>query len=321
MKDGESRGSPARVRAPRLTESDRPYAEVYPAPELSIVIVTFGAMAYLPACLDALGPAAAGLSHEVIIIDNASPDGTAGWVGRSHPGITLIANPANRGFAAATNQGIARARGATILLLNPDTVPGPGALAATADFLAAHPGMAAASCRVVRPDGRLDPSCKRNFPGLWDAAVRFAGLSRLFPRSRLFARYDARFLPEDQAQEVPLIDGCYMMIRREALADVGPLDERFFMYAEEMDWCRRAHDAGWSIGYDPAGTTVHLKGASTRTRPLGMLFHFHRSMGLYYWKHGTWRIPGMALVLPGLVLRFTLLAALNLARRNPRVSD
>ncbi|MGD9546414.1 MAG: glycosyltransferase family 2 protein [Candidatus Krumholzibacteriia bacterium] len=321
MQDHRPRGSPEPRRDRDPKDASRPGGCLYPAPGISIVIVTYRSRAFLPACLDAIPAAASPLTAEIIIVDNACPEGTADWVRRTHPRVLLIANTHNRGFAAAGNQGMAAARGRFILLLNPDTVPRPGAMAATADYLAAHPGTAAASCKVVRPDGRLDPSCKRNFPGLWDAAVRFAGLSRLFPRSRLFARYDARYLDEDRAQEVPLIDGCYMMIRREALERIGPLDERFFMYAEEMDWCRRAHQAGWSIGYDPSGTTVHIKGASTRTRPLGMLFHFHRSMGLYYWKHGKWRVPGMALVLPGLLLRYTLLAALNLARRNPRVSD
>ena len=261
-----------------------------------------------------------GLPFETIVVDNASTDGTAEWLRAQASEVRLIANPDNRGFARASNQGIRAARGPYVLLLNPDTIVAPGTLRRTREHLEGHPGLAAASCKVVRPDGRLDPSCKREFPSTWDAFARFVGLSRLFPGSRLFARYDAAHLDEDRSQEVPLIDGCFMMIRRAALQSVGLLDERFFMYVEEMDWCRRAHDAGWSIGYDPSGTIVHLKGEITRHSTFRMLYHFHRSMALYCWKFRARWNPGVVVVLLGILTRFVVLVTWNVARRERRVS-
>ena len=180
--------------------------------------------------------------------------------------------------------------------------------------------LAAASCKVVRPDGTLDPSCKRNFPSTWDALARMTGLSRLFPRSRFFARYDTFYLDENERQEVPLIDACFMLMRRTAIEEIGPLDERFFMYAEEMDWCRRAHEKGWTIGYDPTGVTVHVKGEITRRHTFRMLYHFHRSMALYYLKHTSRWNPGSVPVLIGIACRYLALTVLNLARRERRIS-
>jgi GT2 family glycosyltransferase len=290
------------------------------APEVSVVIVAYDSAEFLPACLASIPGGAGSLPHEVIVVDNASADGTLEWLARSAPDVQVLENGVNRGFATASNQGIRAARGAYILLLNPDTRVGAEALAHTVGYLREHPRTAAASCKVLRPDGRLDPSCKREFPSLWDAFARFSGLSRVFPHSRLFARYDARYLDDAAAQEVPLIDGCFMMMRRDALNDIGLLDERFFMYAEEMDWCRRAHEGGWAIGYEPAGTTVHHKGAITRRHTFRMLFHFHRSMAVYYWKHGHHRALGMCIVLPGLVLRCATLVVLNACRRDRHVS-
>lgn len=289
-------------------------------PDVSIVIVSHNSLDFLPACIAAIAHGAGNLTHEIIVVDNASSDDTLAWLARYAPGGQVLANSTNRGFACATNQGIRVARGGFILLLNPDTVVGERSIEHTVIYLRRHDHVAAASCKVMLPGNRLDPSCKREFPGLWDAFARFSGLSRLFPRSHLFARYDARYLGDDTAQEVPLIDGCFMLMRRAAVEDIGLLDERFFMYAEEMDWCRRAHLRNWSIGYEPAGVTLHYKGASTRRCTFRMLFHFHRSMGAYYWKHGSWRVPGMALVVPGLVLRYAALVVLNACRRHPRVS-
>jgi len=284
------------------------------------VIVSYDSLDYLRDCLASLPAGVGRLSREVIVIDNASGDPTVEWLARSVPSVRCLPNRRNLGFARACNQGLRAAHGRFLLLLNPDTVVGNRAIESTVAYLERRQRVAAASCKVVRPDGRLDLSCKREFPSVWDAFARFVGLSRLFPRSRIFARYDARYLDEDAAQEVPLIDGCFMLIRREALEEIGLLDDRFFMYAEEMDWCRRARSHGWRIGYEPAGTTLHIKGASTRQHTFRMLYHFHRSMLLYYWKHGGHPVLGTWIVLPSLVVRFLALVVVNLCRRERYVS-
>ncbi len=308
------------LRAPSPRDDCDAVPGIPAAPELSIVIVSYNCRTLLRDCLTSIPQAAGGLSHEIILIDNNSEDGTPALIQKQFPHVRLVRNPANRGFARATNQGLIMSTGQYILLLNPDAIPGGRACQRTHEYMEGHPGLAAATCKVVRPDGRLDPSCKRRFPSVWDAFARMSGLSRLFPKSRVFARYDTYYLDEDTRQEVPLIDACYMMIRRAALEDIGLFDERFFMFAEEMDWCKRAHDRDWSIGYDPAGTTTHIKGEVTRHLPFRMLYQFHRSMALYYLKYHRWWNPMNILVLLGIVCRWLTLMSVNVLRKERRVS-
>ena len=289
-------------------------------PDLSIVIVAYNCLSWLRGCIASIAGGAGPTRFELIVVDNNSTDGTAEWVLDQCPDAQLIANAENAGFARACNQGTRVSRGRYVLFLNPDTVVHEGALARTLDYMESTVPLAAASCRVLRQDGSLDLSCKRSFPSPWDAFCRMSRLSRLFPNSRLFARYDARFLDEGRRQEVPLIDGCYMMVRRSALEDIGLFDEQFFMYAEEMDWCRRAHERGWKIGYDPSGTITHFKGETTRHTPFRMLYHFHRSMALYCRKHyGRWN-PLLLAIYPAIGFRLTVLTLVNLMRADKRVS-
>ncbi|MBN2564510.1 MAG: glycosyltransferase family 2 protein [Candidatus Eisenbacteria bacterium] len=287
---------------------------------LSVIVVSYNCLSLLGECLSSIPAGTGDLDHEVIVVDNASSDGTCVWLRDTHPEVRAIQNATNRGFARACNQGIAEARGEYVLLLNPDTTVDAGTIRKTHDYMLRNPWAAACGCRVLRLDGSLDLSCKRDFPSPWDAFCRMTGLSRLFPGSTVFAGYDARYLDENVMQQVPLIDGCYMMMRRSALSDIGLLDERFFMYAEEMDWCRRAHKRAWSIGYDPSGSIIHNKGEITRKSPFRMLYHFHRSMALYCAKHYCKWNPVLLLVYPGIVARFLALTAVNLIRRDRRVS-
>ncbi len=289
-------------------------------PTLSVVIVSYDCLALLQKCLASIRTGARSMTYEVIVVDNASGDGTREWISRSSPETRFFANSTNLGFAKGCNLGIRESRGDYVLLLNPDTLVAGGTFLSTWEYMQSSPRLAACGCKILRPDGSMDLSCKRNFPSPWDALCRMLGLSKFFPQSTLFARYDARQLDENCRQEVPLIDGCYMMIRREAVDDIGLFDERFFMYAEEMDWCRRAHLRGWSIGYDPSGTIVHVKGEITRRSPFRMLYHFHRSMALYCRKHYRPWNPVLLAVYPAIALRLVVLVVLNLLKTNRRVS-
>lgn len=289
-------------------------------PEISVVIVSYNCQDLLCPCLESLAKGVNSLPVETIVVDNNSSDGTATLIRERFPECRLISNSDNLGFARACNQGIRTSTGRYLLLLNPDTIIGRDAVQKTWMYMESNERLAAATCRVVRPDGQLDPSCKREFPSPWDAFSRMFGLSRLFPRSRIFARYDAHYLDEHRRQKVPLIDGCYMMIRRSSLESIGLFDERFFMYAEEMDWCRRAQAKGWDIGYDPSGTIVHVKGEITRHSTFRMLYHFHQSMVLYYWKYNRWWNPICYFVSIGILLRYIALTTCNLFRKERRVS-
>jgi GT2 family glycosyltransferase/lipopolysaccharide/colanic/teichoic acid biosynthesis glycosyltransferase len=206
-------------------------------------------------------------------------------VRQEFPEVQLIANRENVGFAAANNQALRQARGRLVVLLNPDTVVQEDTFAAIRDFMDAHPGTGMVGCKVLNPDGTLQLACRRSFPTPWIAFTRLSGLSRLFPKSRWFGRYNLTYLPEDEISEVEAISGSFMAVRREALAKVGMLDEAFFLYGEDLDWCFRMRQSGWKIHYFPGTQIVHFKGESAKQSGLDNLRLFYQAMGLFVRKH------------------------------------
>jgi N-acetylglucosaminyl-diphospho-decaprenol L-rhamnosyltransferase len=261
--------------------------------DLSIVILNYNTRDNLAACLrsiraegstslaDPPGP----LQAEVLVVDNASSDGSAEMVVSTFPWAALIRSPRNGGFAFGNNQALRRAQGHAILLLNPDTSVAPGAIGALVQRLEEHPEAAVVGPKLLRPDGTMHLACRRSFPTPSIAFYRLSGLSRLFPRSRRFGRYNLTFADPNQAMEVDSVCGACLLIRREAVERVGLLDERFFMYGEDLDWCLRARQAGWTVRYEPSVTVQHQHGAASRKRALRTTFHFFRAMDLFYRKH------------------------------------
>lgn len=244
------------------------------APALSVVVVSFNVAPLLVRCLRAVLAERVPGGHEVIVVDNASADGSAALVRERFPEVRLVANEANVGFARATNQGLALARGRALLLLNPDTEPQPGALATLLDFLDRHPDAAAVGPALRNPDGTRQRACFR-FPTI---VMFFLDLFPLHPRlmeSRLNGRYPAERRERPFRIDHPL--GACMLLRREALEDVGPLDEGYFIYCEEVDWCWRARKAGWQIYHVPQAVVVHVGGQSTRQAPEAMFVALYRS--------------------------------------------
>ncbi len=227
---------------------------------LSVCVASWNVREHLERCLRSVAENS-GEEAETIVVDNASRDGSAEMVAELFPGVRLIANRRNRGFAAAVNQALAVARGRCLLLLNPDTVVRPGAFREMTDFFARRPGAGAAGCRLLEPDGRVQPSV-RSFPTFASALERFTILGRL----RLLPGVRRRYLREDfdyrSPAEVDQVMGAALFLRREALEEVGFLDERFFLYFEEVDLCRRLKSAGWEIWYNPRAAVVHYGGAS-----------------------------------------------------------
>lgn len=263
---------------------------------LSIVVVSFNTCDLLRRCLASVeqNPAhgilppgaaqalAARLPCEIVVVDNASHDGSAEMVAREFPRVRLVRSGENLGFARATNVGLGVARGSLILLLNPDTEVVGDALVVLADFLEGHPDVAAASPALIFPDGRPQHGAFR-FPTLWMSLFDFFPLNHRVVNSRLNGRYRT---PED-GQPLPIDHplGAAMMIRREALAGVGLLDEGFFMYCEEVDWCLRARRAGWQIYQLPTAKIVHHVGQSTGQFREEMLIELHRSRYYLFRKH------------------------------------
>ena len=258
-------------------------------PDLSVVIVTHRTRDIVRDCLRSLyeGGGLRGLNGaEVILVDNASNDGTLEMARTEFPQVRLIACEENVGFTGGNNRGIAQATGRNVLLLNPDTLVPENTLARCVAFLETLPAnVAAMTCRVHSPDGSLQQECARRLPTPWSETSRALLLDRLFPRVDLFNR--ERFIGWDKrdARKVPCLHGCFMVIRRTALETVGVLDDRFFLMYEEVDWCKRAGNAGWDLWFWPDEHITHIGGQWTKQEPVIAYANSHVSAMIYFAKH------------------------------------
>ncbi len=266
--------------------------------DLGIVITSYNTRDLLRTCLRSVYASQGDFAFEVCVVDNASSDGSAEMVAAEFPQVHLIANAENVGYPSANNQGL-EAFGFTdqptnqpafALLLNPDTELPPDALARMLDFMAEHPDAGIAGPRLVLADGSLDLACRRSFPTPEVAFYRLVGLSRLFPRSRRFGRYNLTYLDPDQVAEVDSVVGAFMLVRALAIAQAGLMDGQFFMYGEDLDWAYRIKTAGWKVYYNPAVTVLHIKRAATRHSPRAQI-EFYRAMGIFYRKHYAAQTP------------------------------
>jgi hypothetical protein len=249
-----------------------------PTPELSVVIVTYNSAATVESCLASL--ASGGAEAEVVVVDNASTDGTAELVAERYPGVRLIASRTNEGFGRGVNRGWRETSAAYVLILNPDTELGPGALRALLEFAEQQPRAGLVGPRVLNGDGSLQHSCFR-FPSLRMVVTGFFGLVPL--DSTRNGRYAVETY--ERAHEVEHLLGACLLVRRAAAERVGLMDEQFFMYFEETDLCYRMRAAGWENWYTPGATVVHLGAHSTGREPERMSAEFYRSQARFYRKH------------------------------------
>ena len=273
------------VDCPGQETSSKRTGKVLTRTELSVVIVSYNVRDLLEGCLDSVKAAAEGIEVETFVVDNASHDGSPSMVHGRHPGVRLIALEENIGFSGANNLALRRAGGRYVLLLNPDTVLDPDVFTKMTAYMDAHPDVGMVSCKLVTGEGGLDLACRRSFPSLWDGFCRASGLSARFPGSRLFARYNLTYLDEDETHDVEAVNGAFMFVRREALESVGLLDEDYFMYVEDLDWCFRFREAGWRVVYHPKARCLHLKGQSGKQKPRAMIRALFDSTALFYRKH------------------------------------
>ncbi|MEB3220587.1 MAG: glycosyltransferase family 2 protein [Candidatus Sericytochromatia bacterium] len=251
-------------------------------PVVSIVIVNWNTRELLRACLESVA-AATRVSHEVWVVDNGSGDGSAALVREGFPGVHLIANADNRGFAAANNQALRLAQGTYVLLLNSDTVVHPGAIDAMVAFLHARPGVGAAGCRLLNADGTLQPSAHAFYSPL-GALVENQLVAALWPWRHARTPW-LRLFDHSVARPVGWVCGAALMVRRAALREVGLLDEGFFMYGEEVDWQLRLQRAGWPVWFVPHGTITHLGGGSSRQAVTEMRRQERASRARFVAKH------------------------------------
>ncbi len=280
---------------------------------LGIVIVNWNTRDLLRECLKSLEASDPSVIRRVVVVDNASTDGSAPMVRAEFPAAEIIANSINGGFSQANNLGLKalgfgtdgeRDRPRYALLLNPDTVLPPDALRCMIDRMDSDLTVGIAGPRLVMLDGKLDLACRRSFPTPEVSLWRMVGFSRLFPKSKLFGRYNMTYLDEHQETEVDCVVGAFMMVRREAIETVGLLDESFWMYGEDIDWAFRIKQAGWTVLYYPKVTVLHVKRAASRLNPRARL-EFQRASLIFYRKHYAATTPRLLhfAVLIGLLLK------------------
>jgi GT2 family glycosyltransferase len=270
--------------------------------DLSIVIVNWNTRDMLRNCLASI-PRDEAMQAEMIVIDNASDDGSADMVAAEFPWVLLIRNPDNRGFACATNQGLRVSSGRHLLLLNSDTLVHGDVLTRSVQYMDMHPQVGMMGCKVLNEDGSTQLTCSR-FPGFANLLLQTLGASRL--RSpRWLGRYQMLDWQRDDEREVEVISGCYLLARRETVSQIGLLDEAFFLYGEETDWCRRCAAAGWQLMFVPVGSITHLGSGSSRK------LSYRRDILL---SEGTVRLHGKHGGLSAALAMWLLLLAFNCSR-------
>ena len=279
--------------------------------ELSIIIVNYNVKEFLKNLLNSLKKAVSEIPTEIIVIDNASTDGSVEEIRLKFPDVKLIANEKNVGFGAANNQGFKIAKGNIFVLINPDTIVKENTFEKLIDFFKSKPDAGIVGCKVLNPDGTLQLACRRSFPGPWTSFTKVTGLSKLFPNSKLFARYNLTYLDENKINEVDAISGAFMMIKNEVYQKVGGFDNQFFMYGEDLDLCYRIQSAGYKVYYVPTTEIIHYKGESTKRSSLDETKVFYESMHLFVKKHLSSSLIVEGILRSAIVLR-RFVAFLNL---------
>ena len=252
--------------------------------KISIIIVSWNAKKYVQECLDSLKAYAQSPEAEIILVDNASSDGTPELVLKSYPGVTLIQNQENFGFAKANNIGIRRSTGEYVYLINSDVRVFEGCIEKMLAYMEANPRIGLLGPRMLGADGK----CYRSYmgaPTLWRMACRAMALDALFPRSKFLSGFMMQYFDADRIVDVDILNGWFWVTRREALNQVGLLDEKLFMYGDDLDWSKRFHDAGWKVVYFPEAESLHYGGASSARAPIKFSVEMQRANFQYWQKH------------------------------------
>ncbi len=259
--------------------------------DLSVVILNYNTIELTRTCLATVFASKLGkYTMEVLVCDNGSADGSVEMIKREFPKAQLIENKKNLGFAAGNNPGIKQSRGRYVLLLNTDTEVPKETFATMLAFMDDHLDVGASTCKVLLPNGSIDPACHRGFPTPWASITYMLKLEKLFPKSKLFGQYHQGYKDLSTIHEVDCIVGAFFLIRKSVIARIGPMDEDYFMYGEDIDWAYKIRKEGWPIVYNPTCTILHKKKQSGRANPLQKRrvtteIYFHTYNWLFYKKH------------------------------------
>jgi len=279
--------------------------------DLSIIIVNFNTKEFLRNCLKSVIESTKNISYEIIIVDNASHDGSVEMVKKEFPEIRIIANKQNVGFSKANNQGVKISKESRyVLFLNSDTIVKKNVLEDMIKFMDSHKDAGAATCKLIMPNGKIDDATHRGFPTPWNAFCHFSGLSKMAPKSRIFTGYTLGWMDFEKAHEIDALAGAFMLVRRPAGEEAKWWDEDYFFYGEDLDFCFMLKQKGWKIYYVPGFFIKHYKGvsggiksvsknittASEETKIRATKSRFN-AMRIFYKKHYQNEYPGIVNVL------------------------
>ncbi len=252
--------------------------------EISFLVVSWNVRDLVHKALTSIQDDTSSIASEIILVDNASRDDTIAMVRAEFPNVQVIANSDNRGFTGGNNQALAFAQSRFLFLLNPDAELVPGAACVLLEYMNAHPEIGIVGPQLRYPDGSIQSS-RRRFPTFATALLESTRVQQWFPRNRWLARYYMQDKSDDAVQEVDWVVGAAMLVRREVYEQIGGMDEGFFMYSEELDWCYRAKQAGWRVVYFPRATVIHHEGKSSEQAVAARDIHFHSSKVRFFRKH------------------------------------
>lgn len=278
--------------------------------KVSVIIVNYNVKYFLEQCLYSVQASVVGMDAEIFVVDNHSSDGSLDYLRPKFPEVTFIANEDNPGFAKANNQALRIARGEYVLLLNPDTVIGEECMRTLCYFMDEHPETGGIGVKMLDGHGAFLPESKRAFPSPWVSFCKIFGLSKLFPRSRQFARYSLPYLAADKQHKVEVLAGAFMLLRRAALEKIGLLDEAFFMYGEDIDLSYRLVLGGYKNYYIPE-RILHYKGESTKQGDMKYIRAFYGAMLIFfkkYYPHSGWLVSGLIRSAVGIKAAFSAIA-------------
>ncbi|MDA0986948.1 MAG: glycosyltransferase [Bacteroidetes bacterium] len=258
--------------------------------DLSVLIVNYNVRDFLRQSIESIKKSIHSIKAEIIVVDNASDDGSVEMIRSNFKSVIIIQNQKNIGFGKANNKALKIAKGKYVLLINPDTIVQEDTIPKLIKYLKENKNVGLVGCKILNSDGTLQLACRRSIPTPWNAFSKIIGLSKIFPKTKVFSKYNLTYLDENKISEVEALSGSFMMFPKSVYKIIGGFDEQFFMYGEDLDFCFRVKKSGFKIIYNPGTQIIHYKGESAKRSSIDELNYFYESMKLFYRKHFTFSL-------------------------------